>query len=548
MRRNSLFALVSWLTYVSFATIAYGQENGRVLSGDLVVVFNQPQYAPGDTAFFSAFLPGEAGVQAQTKMIAGVRLVDASLNQVRYQRILFEGGFATGLIAFPVKMESGHYDLVFCMETPNRAGELVSYQSRFFVRGGIVMARGLLDNANDSTMPLEIQMDSLRYHTRGQVRFQFASTTNTGIVPLALTVYNSDLFRSDEQVRPPAPLVLVISPTVHVANQAQMVPFFFRGRVVDHAGGVISEGSTVSFYLFQDDLTFSVPVRKGGEFSFPLLRPFESQGVFFRVMRNGKKIRHSKIELFDDCHLKLGSAPEAYAGKTSTEYGRYAAQTRLINKSYRYFLTDRSNATKSFAYDSPAADHVVLIEKYEQFKSMGELIRNVVPMVKCIDGQDPKVRIFLKDKAYYAEDDPVFIIDGRMTDNLSYVLSLDPATIKEISVMRSDRYLRRFGDLGLNGVLFIRTTGFPEEIDAANTLYVTGVDRPIKQILDLQEPAESAPWLRSSLLWQPFPDLDDGHTYTLRTADNQGKHVVHFLAIMGDRICIAIREFFVEPR
>src|SRR5690606_10867188 len=126
--------------------------------------------------------------------------------------------------------------------------------------------------------------------------------------------------------------------------------------------------------------------------------------------------------------------------------------------------------------DSFEGDHEVRMDKYDPFKSMEEVFLNVVPMVKVRkEGDSYRMRMFLKDLQGYGERDPIFVINGIMTDNTGAVMQLDPQSIKKFVVLRSSRYLARFGDIGANGILVIETTNpSGTGIDSKNTLRVQG--------------------------------------------------------------------------
>jgi len=167
------------------------------------------------------------------------------------------------------------------------------------------------------------------------------------------------------------------------------------------------------------------------------------------------------------------------------------------------------------------------MQKFELLPSMKEVLGNFVQAVKYknIKGEEG-VRVFLKEKGYYATEDPVYIIDGIMTDNTEYFLNLDPSIVSKISVLRSNATLHRYGAIGRNGIIVVDTEILNHAEDmprTARSLLITGIN----QSLDFNSTPnwnDLIPDIRSCLYWNPELILDgsnNGHV-ALTTSDATG--------------------------
>ncbi len=67
------------------------------------------------------------------------------------------------------------------------------------------------------------------------------------------------------------------------------------------------------------------------------------------------------------------------------------------------------------------------------------------------------VRVWIDDIDKMGTDDPVYVIDGVMTDDTDYFMSLKPENVSTIKVVCTMEKLRVFGAVGRNGVVLVET-------------------------------------------------------------------------------------------
>jgi hypothetical protein len=209
-------------------------------------------------------------------------------------------------------------------------------------------------------------------------------------------------------------------------------------------------------------------------------------------------------------------------------------------KSFLYYTNRTSQDNYEEWLDS---DFDIELDKFEPFSSMPELLGNIVQMVRYRKRDNEEaVRVFLRDNAIYATVDPLYIIDGVMTDNTKYFLSLLPANIDKIGILRSQETLSRYGELGKNGIILVRTKPTSREGLPSNEheLFVTGVNKPIafKSLSYANEKKMQIPDLRSTLYWNPkvLTDNQGKASFSFYTGDATGNFKIRIEGITKNGI------------
>ncbi len=310
--------------------------------------------------------------------------------------------------------------------------------------------------------------------------------------------------------------------------------YYFRGKVLSRSGKTIPDSTAISFFLNKNDFVYVIYTKKNAEFEFPLFMDFGSDVLYYVIRSRGKENR--------DAYLAASPLPEPAQSPAATLEGTetdpYFAYTRArkpILKSYAYYA---GNGHKEPPLDVDLsefddADISVDVQKYKKFSSMSEVLVEVVPALRQKKvGDKNAVRVFMQDVAMFGAADPLYFIDGVITDSTDYFLSLDPDRLAQIKVLRSQKTLRRFGDLGKNGIVVVQNrTPDPSIVPRGKrTLAITGVSTPFA----FHSPAYNAaansmiPDLRAALYWNAHIKTgEDGKaSFTFFTSDVTGSFVV----------------------
>lgn len=547
--RLDLFCVMLFLFFQLLLSQAVGRStNFKNRDEELILIFNQPKYAPGDTAYFNGFMPKGYNTTSKSHVVS-IKLIGRNNEVVSYERFLFLDGIVTGQIIIPPFVVPDVYKLTLFIETGYRAGFPTLYVGDMVISGkNLLKAEGITVNSlkTDSSM-VRIFTRNDTCSTRSKVSIQItegSSLRKDTPTLLTISVYSEGLFR-DKQSQ--SSLLLTLQPYSHVStdqkvNYQQNVnsinnefPYYFRGRaVVKSTGKAVPVQSKITFYLCESDLAYEIYTGTDGHFTFPLFRNFESEEVYYRLSYKGVILEDCQILL---SNVQLNTNTETHAvGDSIDEYGMYSFQRAIIRKSYDYFVTKSGEKESERLFDNDVeSDYEILLDKFEPFSSMAELLMNVVPMVGYKkSGDKERVRIFLKKIAMYGSRDPLYIVNGKMTDNTQWVLGLNPRLVQKIEVLRSEEYLRHFGDLGSDGILVIETTDPVKIDDENNYLQIKGINKTLKfNYLKRSDLKSRVPDLRSSLYWNPSVTLDGSFTFDFYTSDDVGNYIIQIVGIQN---------------
>src|SRR5690606_5784640 len=181
--------------------------------------------------------------------------------------------------------------------------------------------------------------------------------------------------------------------------------------------------------------------------------------------------------------------------------------------SYRWYQRERVTGSAPslgalMEEEVSGADIVVNFDDYFLFPTMAETLREIVPSLQYRKqrGRDV-VRLFFEDRRRFAEEEPLYVIDGVVTDNTAYFLNLKPNDVASVRIINSAPKLHMLGAIGTNGIILVETK-VPE-----NTSRVPR-SRSVFRLLGLNEASSRhkeefaarpprVPDLRTNLYWNP---------------------------------------------
>jgi hypothetical protein len=307
-------------------------------------------------------------------------------------------------------------------------------------------------------------------------------------------------------------------------------PFFseakLRGKIVSKRTGEAAPDSTAIIGYLQKNTVGYEAYTRDGNFEMTLIYDFWGSDKIFCTLRQKNK---SADDIYDIVVFK--DSVTAADNWTSIEkeqrakYGEYALSRRIVSKSYSFFGSE--NASASSAEESPnsifedefrGVDYEVNVEEYMTFPSMADFLQEAVPFVRYRKkGDKETVRMsYRHDKNLRVyKDDPLYIIDGMMTRNTAYFLSLKPEQLLFIKVLNHPNKLTQLGKLGENAVIFVESKkgDLYKPIENENIFPVTGLSRP-KEFHETNYGNEATsgrvPDLRSTLYWNPLIETKSG--------------------------------------
>ncbi len=553
--------------YLSLSLLVASQQvvatpvDRQFTNSGIFIVFSQPQYAPGDTAYFAGYLLAGENQVAGNKQIVSIKLLGPNKEIIHHGRVLFQDGTGNSQIIIPHNSKSGVYQIVSYVETGSVKQAPVLHVGHIAISSRDLTAENghHTTHAEEDTSKLTVETDRTKYGRRSKVRVSVASKVNEvegSLNEVSIAVYNELLFSDNTDRELMSSFKAIGMEPAIIQNKGSSIaidyPNYFMGKAfINPSGEAVPDSSKITFYLNESDFVYVVYTKSGGNFNFPLFKNFGNEEVFYRISYKG--------DLLTDSYIALYNAPvnvETIKGThsdTMTAYSLYAKQKQIIDKSYHYFTArDTKTQSRKRLSSDVEADSEIFLENYEPFSSMAEVFSNIIPTVRYKkSGDDVRIRIFLKSSAQYGDNNPLYIVDGIMTDDTQYVLNFDPKHVRKIRVLRSEETLIRFGDLGINGIVVIETdiTHANEDIrNSRNSLSVIGIDYPLayKKVTYEQNLINTrVPDLRACLYWNPKVDLNKLRSFEFFTADDIGYYIIQIAGLINGQPFLSTRRFYV---
>lgn len=474
----------------------------------------------------------------ETKPDESYVLVLSRLDQIFYGASVDLKNKKSQVVSFAKKdLERGAYAITLFAES----GEIISERLIFM----------------DKDVPgLSATVDKSGYSIREKVTVKFSLPQATDS-RLAVTVYQQDLFDSLQKYSVDLPAYLDF-PSIQGASdfdtdrfmitQGQLTPWeevwaghiksefgfepFLRltGKAsIRSTGAPVPDSTRIEFFLQNDAAGYEFHTDANGHFSFPLLFDFYGdEQIHYFAESNGFTLQNILIEpevvRFDiNAHQWVNTS-------VADPYYEFSHRRQSIIQSYyrtKPVVTEQPQwLNKRIEEAMRNADIEIKLSDYVLFPTMHETLLEIIPDVKSRVNKNI-VRVALKDENHDAPEDPLYIIDGVLTDNSAYFLSLNPRDVVTIKVINTRQKLGIIGGIARNGVVLVDTT-IPKHHaqipPLQNVFQASGFTpwRKTRSLMDRVVP-EREPDLRSTLYWNPDVKVSNGEAViTFYTANNTG--------------------------
>jgi hypothetical protein len=323
------------------------------------------------------------------------------------------------------------------------------------------------------------------------------------------------------------------------------------GEVVSKENGSNPPDSTVLLtYLQRNTIGYEATVEKG-KFKVPFIFDFYGDDQVFCTLQSRARVLDGdyRIIIRDDS-VKLTERWQSSETESVSLHGDYSFKRQLVSKSYSFFSKKEvaqsvnESPNRFFEDEFFGVDFTVNVQDYLIFPKMEELLREIVPFVQHRRrGQTETVRMLFRfdTSTKLAKSDPLYIIDGIMSRNTTYFLSLKPENILYIKVLNDPNKLQQLGKLGENGVVFVESKKGVSNMGTfeRNVFNVVGLSKSVKFPYNEQYhfSAEGrVPDLRSTLYWSPSTKSDrtGKSAITFSTSDDVGPAVIRIEGFTED--------------
>jgi hypothetical protein len=322
----------------------------------------------------------------------------------------------------------------------------------------------------------------------------------------------------------------------------------YSGRILDRQTGTpVQDSSRVLVYLQKALMGYEATIEQGGNFELLFLFDFWNDDEMFYMVEDkaGRTLDVIAKWHIDSTNLSSSTILLEEDGLESN-YATFQTRSKLINQSFGFY-GQSSGISKSNSKDDPnfefedelsGADFTINIGDYVVFPSMGELIREIIPNLQYrkIKGREI-VRVMLPDVGF-AADDPLYIIDGIMTRNTKYFLTLKPGDIISIKVVKGPKKLIQMGSIAKNGIVLVHTKGLKHEnlLRDNTTLPVKGLNKPVPFHLTNQSTSPRIPDFGTTLYWNPLVSIDARGEAQIRfpISDDVGTFLIQIQGLTSD--------------
>ncbi|MEO9477360.1 MAG: hypothetical protein ABJG41_17575 [Cyclobacteriaceae bacterium] len=481
--------------------------------------FNQPKYAVGDTAYFKAYYLSAKNRKVPGKVILSFDLIDAEGRSVVHFRFNVFDGIGQNQFAIPDSLSSGYFNaVVYTKSMPT--GEMITLSENqiLIVKKEGVQAESRHELPMQTDHLILMRSDKTIYQTREkvQVEVQLLDQSRQPISgEFSVRVLNTRLFPNqlgEGRLSIEAPISTMENQQINVGTMIKKV-----GVAHLNDGKTATEGSLVMFYLQKSKWRYQTQIQSNGQILLTLPDIYEPDELFYlSVSPKGKPLHELRITWNERSKPPLPKPQISHITQQSDLYASFAKEVMIINRSYGFFTTPEFAAIqnlktfRSIEEEIKEADLTFTVDDYISFPTMGELIKEVVRPLYYGDKRRGKV-VRMRSLDRPAVDDPVYLIDGVVTKNTDFFLSLIPDDVLEIKIIRDTRKLLRFGLMGRNGIVIVNTkTGDAREPVDPNEL-VEGLSRPIvfpySNYADSQ--SDQVPNFRTCLYWNPSIITDE---------------------------------------
>jgi len=322
----------------------------------------------------------------------------------------------------------------------------------------------------------------------------------------------------------------------------------YSGRILDRLSGTpLQDSSRVLVYLQKAMMGYEATIEQEGNFELPFLFDFwNDDDMFYMIEDKTGRTLDAIAEWHMDSTDLISSAILVEEVEWESNYAAFQARSKLINQSYGFYgqssgvseSTIKEDPNLGFEDELSGADFTVKIDQYVVFPSMEELIREIIPNLQYRKIKSREiVRVMLPDVGF-AADDPLYIIDGIMTRNTKYFLTLKPSEIISIKVVKGPKKLIQMGSIAKNGIVLVHTKGLRHEnlLRDNTTLPVKGLNKPAPFHLTNHPKSPRIPDFRTTLYWNPFVSLDAKGEAQIRfpASDDVGTFLIQVQGLTSD--------------
>jgi len=502
---------------ILLATFAIFRAEAKPVTDDCVVHLDKAFYVTGEVMWYKIYLPTAS---RDRPFNIRVSLLRADGREVDYYYLQTEGKtYAEGYYKIPFNFRSGVYTLLFSAQESqnNRPVTLAAvtipiYNDLQPLPQNITVSESPIKSFSDDEpaaadeLRVNITLNKDTLQSREEVRVQITVTDQQGHpVQANLSASITDWALAGTQT--------LRQPTVTAGYPIPMTPLaqgiYFAGQVTDSLDNKLQDHLLGAFAPDAWSLTYAA---MGDDRSFALQLP-----AFFGN-RQIQFISYPAEDIDVSLETALTKKTELELPYTEgiIEYLTLSRQRKKIFQLYtdlEFSLNPEriANATKK-----PAADRALVVADYEAFEDVFTFLREIstpvaMKYIRKTDTYD--ALMYNPAKQAFFPEEPLFVVDGKLTRNADFV-----ARLKMEPIDRIDLYFD-FGKLFTNyqvmassGIISLESQSLDlpvPEADAEDIFNVNGLQYPAAfPVFKPENVTPNQPFFRPQLYWNPLIETD----------------------------------------
>jgi hypothetical protein len=306
----------------------------------------------------------------------------------------------------------------------------------------------------------------------------------------------------------------------------------FVGKVVLLEENASFDSVRITFFLRSEARIYEQYVDRSGQFDVDLFFDFDNEEeIIYTIDQKGRVLKDATIVLSAEADPLFNFSVNAIAARAD-KYVAFAQLRETSNAAYGNYKVAATALASDDANDRVEdelfeADVTVKLDDYLIFPTMEETLREIVPRLQHRwRAKHHRVTVALSEPDELAKDDPLYFIDGVLTDDTDYFMGLDPRNVETIKVISSRSKLRAMGVLGQNGIVLVTTRLIDNyrKVPRTHKRFTSiGFTRSVT-FNNMPKQWVRTPSLRSSIYFNPVLKLDaNGKTsFEVTMPDNTG--------------------------
>ena len=508
---------VIWLVWCSCYLLysAQGQE------ATVQMTFHQPYYAAGYTAYFNVRIVASDQSTDVNGILKAYLLDNEEVKGLSTFRII--DGVGRNGLAIPENLTIGGYPVVL---TTQNGEELLSIQLP--VGGKMAEIQSIMNSSVNVTLRSS-ETHYPRKLTTLEVDLSDNLTGNPLDGQLSVLVWNQEVLKGNP-----------LSATERTTHSNLSPRLTLEGYLVNrNTAQPISSNSSLMLYLQHSRMRYLATTDPGGYFKAEILDYYGQEELFLIA-------ETPDGDIISDLEVKWVTnnpeiAEKVILEESTNDYLAFSEKRKLIQSSYEFYASKDSLNTETSTgerLDAIAPDYRIQPRDYVIFKTFGEFLKTMVSPIYYGQPKDkePIVRVSYL-KPYTATSSPLYVIDGVVTLDTDYFLSLNQDDIEELSVVSNYRKLVRFGLLGKNGIVIVKTRFGKQRPTIDSNKIISGLTfvSPFENLTQQQVKNESMPFFKACSYYVSSQKTEEGKaTFTFYESDDLGSSIIHVIGLTTD--------------